>query len=229
LSRGARHPILDGNVKRVLARYHAVNGWPGQPAVARELWTLADGHTPERDVAAYTQAIMDLGATICTRGKPRCTECPVESGCDARAKGTETELPAPRPKRARRQETVTVLVIENHAGEVLLERRPPTGIWGGLLSFPELTADETAAGWCDRWLAVAPESERGLDAINHGFTHFDLRLEPVLIEVRAHPSVVLDQDRWLWYNRARPLPGGIPAPIAKLLEVRAEPDTRQTA
>jgi len=228
LAHDERHAILDGNVKRVLARFHAVAGWPGETAVQRTLWNLAERHTPERDVAAYTQAIMDLGATLCTRAQPRCDRCPVGEDCAARALGIEATLPAPRPKRARRQEAVTVLVVANTAGETLLERRPPTGIWGGLLSLPELGEDETAAAWCSARFGAAPASEQPLAPIDHSFTHFDLELRPVLVELDTAPGAIMDRDRWLWYNASQPLPGGIAAPIAKLLAELGQ-QTRRTA
>jgi A/G-specific adenine glycosylase len=217
---GMAHAILDGNVKRVLTRFHAVEGWPGKTAVARELWALAEQHTPETDAAAYTQAIMDLGATVCTRGQPRCEVCPVAPGCAARAAGIESRLPARRPRtdgESRRSRQVTVLIVQNAAGHTLLERRPASGIWGGLLSFPELDAEESAAEWCRRRLGAEPDDQEALGTVEHAFTHFDLTLAPVRLAVRDAIPAVMDGDRWLWYNSAEPLPGGIAAPIGKIL------------
>jgi len=138
LADGQRHPILDGNVKRVLARVHAVEGWPGEPAVARALWAYAEAHTPAERVADYTQAIMDLGATLCTRARPACTVCPLVGECRAAALGRQAALPAPRPQRARPRRGVAVVVAQDSARGVLLVRRPERGIWGGLYSVPEL-------------------------------------------------------------------------------------------
>ncbi len=146
-----RHPILDGNVKRVLARFHAVDGWPGQATVQKRLWQLAEMYTPHARVAHYTQAIMDLGATLCTRGRPDCGQCPVRSGCAAHGSSRQADYPAPRPARILPVRTVTMLLLGNQASELLLERRPPTGIWGGLWSFPELAADTDIGGWGERW------------------------------------------------------------------------------
>jgi A/G-specific adenine glycosylase len=217
LSTGQQLAILDGNVKRVLARFHAIAGWPGETRVAGELWSRAEQHTPAQRVADYTQAIMDLGATVCTRGQPRCEDCPVASDCAAHAAGIERELPTSRKRAERRTRSVTVLVVQNAAGETLLERRPATGIWGGLLSFPELATDEAVGDWCLRRLGIEPAQARPLAAVEHSFTHFDLTLEPVQLELQAEAAVVMDGDRWLWYNSDQPLPGGIAAPIGKIL------------
>jgi A/G-specific adenine glycosylase len=225
LSSGRRHPILDGNVKRVLARYHAIAGWPGRSGVARELWTRADEHTPAERVAEYTQAIMDLGATICTRSKPRCDICPVADDCTGRLEGIEQTLPTPKPRAARPARSVTVLIVQNAAGETLLERRPPSGIWGGLLSFPELEAEESVDDWCRQRLGAEPAAARALSAVEHSFTHFDLTLTPVQLALERDASRVMDDDRWLWYNSTEPLPGGIAAPIGKILRELTQSET----
>ena len=140
LAHGRRAPILDGNAKRVLARHGAVEGWPGRTAVQKTLWARAERYTPRERVAAYTQAIMDLGATLCTRTRPRCGECPLTADCKARAAGLQGALPTPRPKRDRPRRATRMLLIFNADRDVLLERRPPNGIWGGLYSLPELAA-----------------------------------------------------------------------------------------
>jgi A/G-specific adenine glycosylase len=217
LSAGAPQAILDGNVKRVLARFHAIEGWPGASQVVRELWSLAEAHTPATDVAAYTQAVMDLGATVCTRGKPRCEACPVGDECAARLRGIEADLPTPRPPAERPSRQVTVLVVRKRSGETLLERRPPSGIWGGLLSFPELGADDDAGQWCRRHLGVEPSSRRRLAVVEHAFTHFDLTLAPLELTLGSEIASVMDGANWLWYNSAEPLPGGVAAPIGRIL------------
>jgi len=164
LSTGQRHAILDGNVKRVLARYHAVAGWSGQAAVEKELWALAERHTPRARVAHYTQAIMDLGATVCTRARAACYHCPLANGCRAWREDRVHELPTPRPRTARRSRKTTMLILTNDRSEVLLEQRPPSGIWGGLWSLPETTAapdDETAlVDWCRERLGCRIEAPR---------------------------------------------------------------------
>ena len=217
LASNQRHAILDGNVKRVLARFHAIEGWPGKTDVARELWRVAELHTPATSIAEYTQAIMDLGATVCTRGQPRCDLCPVAADCAAHLQSSERSLPTPRKRADRPARSVTVLVVQTAAGETLLERRPASGIWGGLLSFPELGADENADDWCRQRLGAAPRAMTPLSLVEHAFTHFDLTLAPLQLALERGPATVMDSDRWLWYNSAEPLPGGIAAPIGKIL------------
>ena len=148
LAHGQRHAILDGNVKRVLARYHLVEGWPGRSAVLDRLWGLAESHTPRRRVAAYTQAIMDLGATVCTRSRPLCRACPLAESCGALSHGRTAELPSPRPKPTLPERTTAFLILRDSHGRVLLERRPPSGVWGGLWSFPECAAEADAEARC---------------------------------------------------------------------------------
>ena len=212
-----RHPILDGNVKRVIARFHAIEGWPSKATVARELWARADEHTPSTSVAAYTQAIMDLGATVCTRGQPKCRACPLAEDCVARSLKIEHKLPTPRKKAERPVRSVTVLVVQNADGETLLERRPASGIWGGLLSFPELAADENEDEWCRQRLGIDPSAKRPMAIVEHAFTHFDLTLLPLRLTLAKSASTVMDGDRWLWYNSSQPLPGGVATPIGKIL------------
>jgi A/G-specific adenine glycosylase len=214
---GQRWPILDGNVKRVLARCHAVAGWPGSPAVASELWAHAEARTPHERVADYTQAIMDLGATLCTRTRPSCSVCPLANDCAAARAGTQALYPAPRPRRERAQRQVAVLVVRDAEGRVLLERRPARGIWGGLYSLPELSPEDSPREWCARMLGSAIAAERVLATIEHAFTHFDLDLNPRLLELAASPSAVMDRDDWHWCRPGTTLDVGVPAPIAALL------------
>jgi len=216
---GERRPILDGNVKRVLARYHAVDGWPGTPAVERELWTRAEEHTPAERVADYTQAIMDLGATLCTRAKPACTVCPLAEDCAACRAGTQARHPAARPKRARAHRYVDVLVVRDPGGRVLLERRPASGIWGGLYSLPELGTDDAADAWCERQLGARVSSARQLLTIEHAFTHFDLDLRPLVLDLAAAPAGVADRGDRVWHDPRADLPVGVPAPVAELLRL----------
>ncbi len=201
LALGRRQSILDGNAKRVLARYHAVAGWPGDPPVRDRLWTLAERHTPHRRVGDYTQAIMDLGATLCTRTRPGCLLCPVSDGCRAYAAGDPTRFPAPRPRRPYPTREKLLLVMRDASGRVLVERRPPSGIWGGLWSFPEASAAldfEDAAGAAARRHRLRPRRVRRLPAIEHGFTHFRLRATPVVVSVEPLPDRVADGEAVRW-------------------------------
>ena len=161
---GQRAPILDGNVKRVLARYHAVEGWPGKTAVLRTLWDIAERETPQENIAAYTQAIMDLGATVCTRSQPSCGLCPLAARCTARLQGNQAAYPAPKPRRTRPRRDTTFVWAEA-GGLVLFEQRPPNGIWGGLLCLPEIPGSQDIESWCRDTLAVKPDAmERDLAA-----------------------------------------------------------------
>jgi A/G-specific adenine glycosylase len=207
----------------VLARHHAIAGWPGEPRVANELWLHADEHTPHARVADYTQAIMDLGATLCTRMRPACTICPLAESCAACRAGAQALYPAPRPKRERAQRQVAVLVIRAPDGRVLLERRPAHGIWGGLYSLPELPAEDSPRDWCARALGAAIANERALATIEHAFTHFDLDLLPRLLELAAAPDIVADRDDWLWCLPGTKLDVGVPAPVAALLSAGLQP------
>jgi len=214
---GERCAILDGNVKRVLARYHGVPGWPNSPAVQKQLWLLAERHLPAARLADYTQAQMDFGATLCTRLNPACAICVLQPQCVAWQQGRVAELPTPRPGKPLPQREALVLLARNAHGEVLMQRRPPTGIWASLWSLPQ--ADDPAAlrEWFERHLQGDFDSANALDPIQHAFTHFRLRLQPVQFDGLAMRAGVGDNDDLRWM----PQPGlqsiGIPAPIRKLL------------
>ena len=208
---GERAAILDGNVKRVLARCFGIEGWPGERAVEDRLWRLAGKLLPERDIEIYTQAVMDLGATVCTRSRPRCGACPVERSCFARKHRRTEEIPAPRPRRALPQKAVTWLVLL-HERKILLEKRPAPGIWGGLWSFPE------AQGGPVRWMqdfGCEIASQRELEALEHGFTHFRLRIHPLLCEVAGRtPGAEMPGRLWMFPEDAAR--AAVPAPVKKL-------------
>jgi A/G-specific adenine glycosylase len=210
-----RHAILDGNVKRVLARWFAIDGWPGEAGVLAALWQASEAVTPATRAADYTQAIMDLGATLCTRSRPRCGDCPVRDGCRALATGRIAELPARRPaKAARRHRTVTWLVAHGPEG-VYLEQRPARGIWGGLWGFPEFPDAASAIGALNQRFAVtgAPVA---WPAIDHAFTHFDLTIEPLIAGVGGSRAEVQESPA-VWYNLVSPPLLGLPTPVAGLL------------
>ena len=218
---GGRAPILDGNVKRVLARYHGVEGWPGRSAVAARLWTLAEGHTPTERVADYTQAIMDLGATLCTRSNPGCERCPVAKDCAARAAGRQADYPGRRPKKARPTRSTVFVLACTPAGELFLERRPQSGIWGGLWCFPEVDDPEAAAAYCVDRLAVAPTEARELPGLRHSFSHFHLEIRPLLLRLERAPAAAADGDA----PRAWPVGTypevGLAAPVSRIWDSAA--------
>jgi A/G-specific adenine glycosylase len=217
LSRGRRHPILDGNVKRVLARFHAVDGWPGSPAVSEILWWHAEAHLPHTRVAHYTQAMMDLGATVCTRSHPHCSRCPLQSECGAYRLARVDRFPAPRPRKALPVRSTRVIIMQRGTGEVLLERRPPAGIWGGLWTFPEIPPAGDPSDWCVRALGVTPTGIAEFASFRHTFTHFHLDISPVCCAVDAPAGCVLETNDRLWYNVRNPAPVGLAAPVNKLL------------
>jgi len=214
---GERAAILDGNVKRVLARHAGIAGFPGDKKVEAKLWALAESLLPDKGIERYTQAVMDLGATVCTKGRPRCDACPVSRTCFARGKGLTGKLPAPRPKKAVPSRSTTWLVLR-HNGQVLLERRPSPGIWGGLWSFPEADGKDLARD-C-RALGYRLRSTRELDTIEHGFTHFRLTIQPALCEVSATAPRAEAPGR-LWIGIREAGSAATPAPVRKLLETFA--------
>ena len=219
LSFGDRHAILDGNVKRVLCRYHAIEGWPGASGVARRLWAIAEAHTPDHDSAAYTQAVMDLGATLCTRAQPRCQDCPLNGDCLALAEGREAELPQRKPAKSTPLRQTVFVIVRDPRGRVLLERRPPAGIWGGLWSFPECEPGTDVGAWCREHLGVAVTPERELDVLHHTFSHFRLDIQPSLvnIDVRGAVGAVKDSPDRQWYESDGSERLGLAAPVTRLL------------
>ena len=212
LSRSQRHPILDGNVKRVLSRYFGIEGLPGEQRTERELWHHADLCTPSDRVADYTQAIMDLGATICVRSRPLCASCPLSEHCVARIEGRQASLPVPKPRKVRPRRLAYAVIAVNAAGAVLLERRPAVGIWGGLWTFPQFEDRDAAALWIQEWHnprrelkdASTVESLNPLPVYEHAFTHFDLTLQPLLIRIADHASFVAEGADRIWYDPKQP-------------------------
>jgi A/G-specific adenine glycosylase len=209
---GLPHAILDGNVKRVLARYHGIEGWPGEGLVERALWHKAEAHTPRERVADYTQAIMDLGATLCTPKNPACDHCPQQVDCAALKDGRVGALPTPRPRKALPVRRTVMLLIEDEAG-VLLERRPPVGVWPGLYSLPECSAED-AADCAERLGLVFGES---LPVLRHTFSHYHLDIEPRRAHLKDPIAQVMDEGERLWYNPAHP-PPGLPAPVQRIIQ-----------
>jgi A/G-specific adenine glycosylase len=212
---GARAAILDGNVKRVLARHRGVDGYPGAPAVERALWQAAEALLPDAAREAYTQGLMDLGATVCVRSSPRCLLCPVAEDCTARLDGRIDDLPAPRPARVVPQREVRLLVVE-HAGRLLLERRPPTGLWSGLWSLPEAAMEADAGAAAQARVDAAVGEGTALPPLTHAFTHFTLTMHPVRFAL-GHAACVRAADEEQWVERERALTLGLAAPIRRLI------------
>jgi A/G-specific adenine glycosylase len=201
---GEREAILDGNVKRVLARHFAVRGYPGEQRVQKRLWALAEAELPARDIEAYTQGLMDLGAEVCTRKRPACTECPLSGTCRSYAGGKPEALPEARPRKTPPTRSTSMMLLL-HQGEVLLEKRPPTGVWGGLWCLPEIEAGSKAFA-----------GEKRLPVLRHEFTHFRLDITPVLCFVDSRsPRVTEPGQVWLPVEDA--IGAAVPAPVRRLL------------
>ncbi|MBD8473784.1 A/G-specific adenine glycosylase [Pseudomonas sp. CFBP 8770] len=220
ISMGLRAPILDGNVKRVLARYTAQEGYPGEPKVAKALWATAERLTPQTRVNHYTQAMMDLGATLCTRSKPSCLLCPLEKSCEAHMLGLEIRYPIPKPRKTIPQRATLMPLLANRDGAILLYRRPSTGLWGGLWSLPQLDDLSDLDHLADQH-ALHLLGRRQLPALTHTFSHFQLAIDPWLVQVEQTAHHVAEAD-WLWYNLATPPRLGLAAPVKKLLQHAAD-------
>ncbi|MBD3654799.1 A/G-specific adenine glycosylase [Kangiella sp.] len=205
--------ILDGNVKRVLARCYAIDGWPGNGKVLKALWQRAEANTPKQETAAYNQAMMDLGAVVCTRSKPDCHSCPLSKHCLAYHSDSIEQYPGKKPKKARPSKSVFWL-ISIHQGKVLLHKRPPSGIWGGLWALPEVQQED-----------MSPEDIQQLESFVHKFSHYDLKVQPLLlqstnekalVEKNSHPSI-MEPAQADWFSLSQLNEIGLPTPVSKLL------------
>lgn len=214
LAHGERRAILDGNVRRVLCRLYGVEGWTGERGVEERLWRLAEALLPERDVGAYTQGLMDLGAIVCTRNRPRCDVCPCAVECSAARQGRQSELPNPRPRKAL-PERATAMLVLRHGAEILLERRPPVGIWGGLWSLPECAVDADPAMAAER-LGCRSGVAQPLPSLTHAFTHFRLEIRPWLLAVDRR-AVVAESGGRLWLTPDEAIQSAVPTPVRRLL------------
>ncbi len=214
-----RAPILDGNVKRVLARFHGIEGWPGDTGVAAQLWQHAEQHTPHHDVARFTQAIMDLGALVCTRTRPDCPRCPLHQQCVAHKLDKTQGYPGKKPRKTLPVRQVQLIILRNDKGNVLLLQRPPSGVWGGLWSFPEITTEEDPTVACRQFCRRDPLKVTLWQSWRHTFSHFHLDITPVLLDVGKAPrSLSLDAE-YLWLNpQQKQRNVGLSAVTAKLLD-----------
>jgi A/G-specific adenine glycosylase len=214
---GERVAILDGNVKRVLARRFGIEGFPGSTKVEKVMWELADTLLPASEsglMERYTQGLMDLGATVCTRGKPACGRCPIQADCVAFVTGRVSELPAPRPKKAYPTRQARWIVMR-HANDILLERRASSGIWGGLWAFPELS-DQDLQTYCRAEYGCVLSQSLALPSFSHGFTHFRLEISPVLCSVERREPRAESSDR-TWMHIEEAMVAAVPVPVRKVL------------
>ena len=223
--------ILDGNVKRVLARHSAIPGWPAQPKVAEKLWQVAESHMPKKRCRDYTQAIMDLGATVCVRSRPKCALCPVAEDCIALAEDNPTAYPGKKPAKDKPVKNAYFLLLQAPNGDILLERRPPQGIWGGLWCLPEVPVEQVLDKQSrekqplDKHLA-AYGPNRGTEhweGWRHTFSHYHLDIQPVLIKLAKRPQGIMEEGRHLWYNVRQPANVGLAAPVKLLLQKLLQP------
>lgn len=217
ISMGLRAPILDGNVKRVLARHYAVEGWPGHTETLKTLWSLAEQHTPQERVADYTQAMMDMGATLCTRTKPACQRCPLNQTCEGLQTGDPVQFPGKMPKKTLPVRETTFIIAKNQQGLVFLQQRPSQGIWGGLWSFPEVTGTDEVALWCIEHLGRVAHAIKVGSSLRHTFSHFHLDIHPVYVEIDHVPKAMGDTQHQQWLALTDTGTIGLPAPVVKIL------------
>ena len=216
-----RFPILDGNVKRVFARWRGITGWPGTPAVEKQLWTLAQAQladVPDGRMADYTQAQMDFGATLCTRAAPACMDCPLAEDCIALREGQVEALPTPRPGKVLPEREALALLLENSHGELLLQRRPPSGIWASLWTLPQAETEARLREWFDGQAHGDYDAAEALPVIVHTFSHFRLHLQPLRLRKVALRAGVRDNADLRWVGRAELAALGLPTPIRRLLQ-----------
>ncbi|MBA3695588.1 MAG: A/G-specific adenine glycosylase [Methylotenera sp.] len=214
--------ILDGNVKRVLARHFLVEGWPSNPRVEKQLWIIAEELLPEQDMVDYTQGLMDLGATVCTRSKPKCGVCPVQQTCKAYQMDRVKDLPTPRPRKTIPEKNTMMLILQR-GDEIMLEKRPSSGIWGGLWSFPEVEKQEEIEGLLTQKYQFSTHGGQALPTLSHTFTHFKLHIQPQLLQIiKIHSQVGEAGQIWLSVDDA--IGAAVPTPVRKLLmSLKREP------
>ncbi|RKZ77709.1 MAG: A/G-specific adenine glycosylase [Gammaproteobacteria bacterium] len=211
-------PILDGNVKRVLARYKTVSGWPGNRAVEQLLWQHAEQLLPKLRIAHYIQAQMDLGATVCTRKKPNCGKCPLRSECMAFQQGNPEDYPSPKPKKAIPIRKTNWIVAQSQSGEILLQQRPDSGIWGGLWCFPEVNTAEDIQYICEQQLNLNTINISLKPHFRHVFSHFKLDITPHIIQCTIESNHISENKNITWYKISDALRLGLPAPVKSFLE-----------
>ena len=208
--------ILDGNVKRVLARFAAIEGWPGKTAVHNQLWDIAEHYSPNHQTQEYTQAMMDLGALVCTKNSPECGQCPIASDCKALSKGNQALYPGKKPKKVIPVKESIFLLLRNAKGDILLHKNPPAGLWGGLWVLPQIKQYSELKTTCKRF-GLTIKAEAFMQKQRHTFSHFHLDYQPLQVEVEETSQYIGENSDLIWYNIKNPLSLGMPAPIKALL------------
>jgi A/G-specific adenine glycosylase len=211
--------ILDGNVKRVLARFHAINSWTGETTTQHQLWQLAEHYTPTQRVDEYTQAMMDLGAMVCTRSQPKCTVCPLSAHCIAFKENAVNTYPIPKPRKQLPTKSTLMLLLKNDKQEILLEKRPPTGIWGGLWSLPECPTESDITAWCLNQYQCHAVITQQLPAFKHAFSHYHLDIQPILLQIQTWANQIMETSERAWYTKNKDKTFGLPAPVRKILRM----------
>ncbi|MDO8413301.1 MAG: A/G-specific adenine glycosylase [Gallionellaceae bacterium] len=211
-----RHAILDGNVKRVLARYCAIAGYSGDKKIEVQLWQQAEALLPQQNIAIYTQGLMDLGTLVCKRSKPLCTLCPVQTDCAAYQTGQTAQLPTPRPRKPLPQKHSTFLLLLN-GSDILLQKRPPSGIWGGLWCLPQVEAGQNIDTYCMQHFGGMAQKTIALPVFTHTFTHFNLHISPLLLHWQHQPRQTQEPGS-MWLDVQEALGAAIPTPVRKLLQ-----------
>lgn len=210
-------PILDGNVKRFFARFFAVKGWPGQATVLKKLWDLAQGYVPDYKSSDYTQALMDIGAMICTPKTPSCSICPVKNYCKALEQEAVDAYPSRKPNTKLPLRRRYFFLFYNKNNQILLEKRPPAGIWGGLWSLPECESELDIKTWCKKNYSLEVEKSYQLPSFLHIFTHFRLEITPIIAKIKIQRHLIMESQHRVWYNLDTPATKGMPTPVRKLL------------
>lgn len=211
------HTILDGNVKRVLARHFLIEGWPSSPKVEKAMWHLAESLLPATDMVAYTQGLMDLGATLCTRSKPNCQHCPLKDSCSAYAQNLVSKLPTPKPKKISPQKETTMMILL-YGNEVVLEKRAQKGIWGGLWSLPEISMSDIASEVAIIRFGIEVETQEPLPIVHHAFTHFKLAITPQPLHLMVSPASCLGPN-YICLPLEEAIGAAIPTPVRNILQM----------
>ncbi|KEY90861.1 A/G-specific adenine glycosylase [Candidatus Photodesmus blepharus] len=209
-----KYAVLDGNVKRILTRYFAIGGWPGQKKVEKILWQHAEEYTPQKDTDKYNQAMMDIGATVCTRHNPKCGLCPISQNCVAYQQGNPLDYPSKKNKKDKLVKE-TWFIILRYNNQVWLEQRPNSGIWGGLFCFPENKNSEVELNLCIEYKETISKITQSITFV-HAFSHYHLKITPILVDLSNKP--LIEKTRGLWYNLLKPAKIGLAAPVKLLLE-----------
>ncbi|NOT86153.1 MAG: A/G-specific adenine glycosylase [Methylococcaceae bacterium] len=217
LSAGQQHAILDGNVKRILSRFFKIEGWSGDLAVIKQLWQFAEQVTPKQRCADFNQALMDLGSSLCSRSKPQCGLCPLQGDCRAFQAGQTAQYPKSKPKKSLPERESYFLMLSNASQEILLEKRPAKGLWGGLWAFPQLTVLDEIALWLDNHHLQAAEQSTLWQPFRHTFTHFHLQIKPVHVAV-IQSYRDFDPKQYCWYRHDKNMALGMPTPVVSLLQ-----------